>query len=106
VRLVLGDGPSSVSNSRTLEVIPRLDTPVAITPVVVDGRNVHRLTINGARLNGTDVRAILDGSTHQTGANANAAQYVVTLGRLLNAGTHRIALNIDGQLSRTITFEV
>lgn len=106
VRLVLGDGPSSVTNSRTLEVIPRLDTPVAVTTVVVDGRNVHRLTIDGARLNGADVRAILDGSTHQTGANANPAQYVLTLGRLLNAGTHRIALNIDGQLSRTITFEV
>src|SRR5215216_494589 len=105
VRLVLGDGPSSVTNSRTLEVIPRLDTPVAVASVVVEGRNVHRLTIDGARLNGADVRAILDGSTHQTGANANAAQYVLTLGRLLNAGTHRIALNIDGQLSRTITFE-
>lgn len=106
VRLVLGDGPSSVTNSRTLEVIPRLDSPIGVSTTVVETRNVHRLTIDGARLNGSDVRAILDGATHQAGSNANAAQFVLTLGRLLNAGTHRIALNIDGQVSRTISFEV
>ena len=106
VRLVLGDAPNSATNSRTLEVIPRLDTPVGVSVVVVNGDNVHRLTIDGARLNGSDVRAIVDGATYQTGANANAVQFVLTLGRLLNAGTHRIALNVNGQLSRTITFEI
>lgn len=106
VRLVLGDGPGSATNARTLEVIPRLDSPVGVSTTVVDGDNVHRLTINGARLNGSDVRAILDGATYQRGANANAAQFVLTLGRLLNAGTHRIALNVNGQVSRTITFEI
>lgn len=106
VRLVLGDGPSSATNSRTLEVIPRLDIPVGVSTTVVDGDNVHRLTIDGARLNGSDVRAILDGATYQTGANANPVQFVLTLGRLLNAGTHRIALNVNGQVSRTITFEI
>jgi hypothetical protein len=106
VRLVLGDGPSSATNARTLEVIPRLDSPVGVSTTVVGGDNVHRLTINGARLNGSDVRAILDGATYQRGANANAAQFVLTLGRLLNAGTHRIALNVNGQISRTITFEI
>jgi Pvc16 N-terminal domain len=106
VRLVLGDAPSSATNSRTLEVIPRLDSPVGVSTVVVNGDNVHRLTINGARLNGSDVRAVLDGAIYQTGANANAAQFVLTLGRLLNSGTHRIALNVNGQLSRTITFEI
>jgi len=106
VRLVLGDGPSSVTNSRTLEVIPRLDSPIGVSTVLVDSNNVHRLTINGARLNGSDVRAIVDGATHQTGANANAAQFILTLGRLLNAGTHRVALNVNGQVSRTVTFEV
>jgi hypothetical protein len=106
VRLVLGDGPSSATNSRTLEVIPRLDTPVGVSTVIVNGDNVHRLTINGARLNGSDVRATLDGATYQRGANANATQFVLTLGRLLNAGTHRIALNVNGQVSRTITFDI
>lgn len=106
VRLVLGDGPGSATNARTLEVIPRLDTPVGISTVVVNGDNVHRLTINGGRLNGSDVRATLDGATYQRGANANATQFVLTLGRLLNAGTHRIALNVNGQVSRTITFEI
>jgi hypothetical protein len=106
VRLVLGDGPGSATNSRTLEVIPRLDSPVGVSTTVVDGDNVHRLTINGARLNGSDVRAILDGATYQRGANGNAAQFVLTLGRLLNSGTHRIALNVNGQVSRTITFEI
>jgi Pvc16 N-terminal domain len=106
VRLVLGDAPNSATNSRALEVIPRLDSPVGVSTTVVDGDNVHRLTINGARLNGSDVRAILDGATYQRGANANAAQFVLTLGRLLNAGTHRIALNVNGQIARTITFEI
>jgi len=106
VRLVLGDGPNSATNSRTLEVIPRLDSSVVVSTTVVDGDNVHRLTINGARLNGSDVRAILDGATHQRGANGNAAQFVLTLRRLLDAGTHRIALNVNGQISRTITFEI
>lgn len=106
VRLVLGDAASSATNSRTLEVIPRLDSPVGVSTTVVDGDNVHVLTINGARLNGSDVRAVLDGATYARGANANAAQFVLTLGRLLNAGTHRISLNVNGQVSRTITFEI
>jgi hypothetical protein len=103
---VLGDAASNATNSRTLEVIPRLDSPVVVSTIVVDGDNVHRLTINGARLNGSDVRAVLDGATYARGANANATQFVLTLGRLLTAGTHRIALNINGQVSRTITFEI
>lgn len=106
VRLVLGDVASSATNSRTLEVIPRLDTPVGVSTIVVDGDNVHRLTINGVRLNGSDVRAILDGATYPRGPNANAAQFVLTLGRLLNAGTHRIAINVNGQISRAVTFDI
>ena len=106
VRLVLGDVVKSATNSRSLEVIPRVDSPIGLSTVVVSGNNVHRLTINGARLNGSDVRAILDGATYQRGANGNAAQFVLTLGRLLNAGAHRVAVNVDGQISRTVTFEV
>jgi hypothetical protein len=99
VRLVRTD--ASATNPRVLEVIPRLDQATA----VVTGA-VHQITIDGARLNGSDVRLILDGATYQTGANASAAQLVFTLGRQLNAGPHRIALNVDGQLSHTIELEV
>ena len=107
VRLVLGDAPSSATNSRTLEVIPRIDVPIGVSVTVdADGNNVHRLTINGARLNGSDVRAILDGATYQRGANGNAAQFVLTLGRLLNSGTHHVAINVNGQISRTVTFVI
>lgn len=106
VRLVLGDAQNSATNSRTLEVIPRLDSPVGVSTTVVEGDNVHELTMDGARLNGSDVRAVLDGATYPRGANANPTQFVLTLGRLLNAGTHRIALNVNGQVSRTITFEI
>jgi hypothetical protein len=107
VRLVLGDVTNSATNSRTLEVIPRIDMPIGIsTTLDPDGNNVHRLTLNGVRLNGSDVRAVLDGATYQRGANGNAAQFVLTLGRLLNSGTHRIALNVNGQISRTVSFDI
>jgi hypothetical protein len=106
VRLVLSDLARSATNSRSLEVIPRVDSPIGLSTIVVSGDNVHRLTINGARLNGSDVRVILDGATYQRGPNATASQFVLTLGRLLNAGTHSVALNVNGQLSRTLAFEI
>lgn len=106
VRLVLNDADNSVTNLRTLEIIPRVDSPVGLAVINVGGKDVHRLTINGARLNGGDVRLLLDGGIFQLGSNANAAQLLVTLGRLLDAGTHRVAVNVDGQTSRTVTFEV
>ena len=74
--------------------------------VAVAGNQVHRLTLNGARLSGADVRLLLDGVTHQLGANTNAAQVVVTLGRLLAAGPHAVALSINGQRSRTVELNV
>src|SRR5262249_31950941 len=100
------DAGNSATNSRTLEVIPRVDTPIGLATTTVNGKTVHRLTINGARINGGDVRVILDGATFQTGGNANASQLIVTLGRLLDAGKHRVAVNVDGHLSRTVTLEV
>ena len=60
VRLVLGDGASSATNPRQLQVVPLVTTPIGIATQVVNGRNVHRLTINGARLNGADVRLAID----------------------------------------------
>ena len=106
VRLVLGDPVASATNSRTLEVIPRLDSPIGLTQASVNGNQVHRLTLNGARLNGNDVRVQLDGATHQIGASPNAVQLVVTLGRLLTAGTHQVSVTVNGQTSRAVALSV
>jgi hypothetical protein len=102
VRLVRSD--TSATNSRVLEVIPRVDQATATVTGAV--QQVTQITVDGARLKGDDVRLILDGVTYQTGANGNAAQLVFTLGRLLNAGAHRLALNVDGHQSHTIDLEV
>jgi hypothetical protein len=106
VRIVLSDPSSSVSNSRTLEVIPRVDSPIGLAVVTVSGSQVHRLTLNGARLNGANVRLLIDGASYQAGANANASQLVYTLGRLLSAGSHSVAVNVDGSMSHSIGLEV
>jgi hypothetical protein len=106
VRIVLNDPAQSVSNSRTLEVMPRLDSPVGLAVVTVAGSSVHQLTLNGARLNGSDVRLVIDGITHQVGAHTNPVQLVYTLGRLLSAGSHSVAVNVNGQTSRSVTLGV
>jgi hypothetical protein len=102
VRIVLGDAASSASNSRSLEVIPLVSSPIGIAVV----GSVHQLTINGNRLAGTDIRLVIDGATYVTGPNANPTQLVYTLGRLLSVGSHSIAVNVDGHLSRSIDLEV
>jgi Pvc16 N-terminal domain len=106
VRLVLDDPAGSASNSRTLEVIPRLDSPIGLAQTTVGGNQVHQLTLNGARLNGSDARVRLDRATYQIGASTNAAQLVLTLGHLLVAGAHEVAVTVDGQTSRAVTFHV
>jgi hypothetical protein len=106
VRIVLNDPASSVSNARTLEVMPRLDSLIGLAVVTDAGNPVHLLTLNGARLNGGDVRLLLDGVTYQTGPNANPAQLVKTLGRLLSAGSYSVAVNVNGQTSRSVVLEV
>jgi uncharacterized protein DUF4255 len=106
VRIVLNDPAQSVSNSRTLEVMPRLDSPIALAVVTVGENSVHQLTLNGARLNGNDVRLVIDGVTYQVGPNANAAQVVYTLGRLLSAGSHSVAVNVNGQMSRSVVLGI
>jgi hypothetical protein len=102
VRVVLNDLAASASNSRTLEIIPRIDTTslgVSSPPAV------HMLTVNGARLAGADVRVLLDSVTYQTGPNANPAQLVYTFGRLLSPGPHAVSVNVDGHASHTVNLE-
>ena len=106
VRLVLGGPANNATNSRTLQVIPLVNTPIVVAVVVVNGQNVHRLTINGNRLDGADVRISIDNVVHQTGTNGTSNQLVYTLGTLLDPGTHTLSVNVDGQASRTLQFGV
>ena len=112
VRLVRSD--QGASNSRSLEVMPLVNPPVGVTTVTSGGNApVHQLTINGARLNGTNIVLNIDGVSYQVAPDpknaaqgTNPAQIVVTLSRLLAAGAHTIAVNVDGHLSRSIALEV
>jgi hypothetical protein len=107
VRLVLNDAPHSASNSRTLEVIPRVDSPIGVASTVVNGRTVHRLTVNGARLDDpSDVRLVIDGVTYVVGPNATANQLVYTLGRQLDPGPHLLAVIVNGSRSHDVGFVV
>jgi hypothetical protein len=106
VRVVLGDAAGSVSNSRVLTVIPLLQSPIGLAVVSVNGSQVHQLTVNGARLNGNDVRVRVDGAVYAVGANTNTAQVVLTLGRLLSSGSHNLAVSVDGSVSHFVGLQV
>jgi hypothetical protein len=106
VRVVLRGPANSVSNPRTLEVIPLLSPAVTLTVESVAGKQVHRLAMSGARLNGGDVRVVLDGVNHSAGANGSATSLTFTLGRLLDAGLHTVGIMVDGSTSHLVTFNV
>ncbi len=105
VRLVV-DGAGTCSNARSFEVFPRLDSPIGLAVVVPAGTPVHQITLDGARLDGGDVRLIIDEVIFQIGPNANASQIVFTLGRLLDPGSHAVAVNVDGHLSHAVEVTV
>jgi hypothetical protein len=102
VRLVLGDVARSASNSRTVEVIPRLDSAVLS---LLSPPTAHTLTATGARLNGNDIRLQVDNEVFQAPPNTNPAQLVFTFGRLLTPGTHSLSVSIDGHASHSIDVE-
>ncbi len=111
VRIVLPD--TSASNSRSLEVLPLISSPIGLAVVTVAGNSVHQLILNGARLNGTNIRVVIDGVDYQVapdpnnpGLGSNPTQLVYTLGRELSAGPHSVAINVDGHLSRNVALEV
>jgi hypothetical protein len=104
VRLVLGDLAQSASNPRTFEVIPRIDS-ATLTPGSPPGLSAI-LTTNGARLDGSDIRLLLDGSVFQAPPNGNSTQLIYTLNRLLAPGIHALAVSIDGHMSHTADLEV
>jgi len=106
VRVVLGGPGNSVTNARTLEVIPLVISPIGLTVVSVAANQVHRMTLSGARLNGSDVRLLIDGTPYAAGSNNNATQLVFTLGRLLDAGQHTVAVVVNGSRSHDIALGV
>jgi hypothetical protein len=110
-RVVLTDAVQSASNGRILEVIPRLAIPIGLAVVTVSGNQVHQLTMSGARLNGADLRVIIDDVNYQVdqkdpSVTAGANQLVYPLKRLLPAGPHNIAVRVNGQMSRTVALQV
>jgi hypothetical protein len=111
VRLVLNDAASSASNARTLIILPLIsNVTVALVPassLPVLGEDVHELTLTGTRLDGADVRLIIDGVVHQVGgAQPAAASLVYRLGRQLSHGVHTVAANVDGFTSRSVELVV
>jgi hypothetical protein len=106
VRIVLGGPGNDVSNARRLEVIPLLASPIGLATVTVAGNAVHQITLNGARLNGTDVRVLIDGAAYSAGVNPSATQLVFTLARKLSAGAHSIAVVVNGSASHNVDLEV
>jgi len=105
VRLVL-DTAGSASNSRTLIVLPLIaNVTPDLTPTAdpqIAGEDVHELTVDGARLNGADVRLIVDGAIQQVGAQPESAGFVYSLKRKLSSGVHTVAVNVDGFTSRSV----
>jgi hypothetical protein len=106
VRIVRASPASLASNPRTLEIVPLLATPIGLAIVTVAGVQVHQLTLNGARLNGTLLAVLIDGIAYGVAANANAAQLVLTLSRLLDAGAHTVAVTVDGSQSSTVALVI
>jgi hypothetical protein len=108
VQVVLNDALSGVSNSRILEVIPRLDAPIGLAVMTVSNTQIHQLTLNGARLSGTDVRVSIDGAGYSVDPSTitNATQLVLTLKRLLPAGPHSVWVSVNGQTSHKVALQV
>lgn len=106
VRIILASPANSASNARTLEVIPLVTSPIGLALATVSGNQVHVLTLNGARLNGDDVRVVIDGIDHQAGGNTNPTQLKITLGTRLLLGQHTVAVVVNGSRSHDVALGV
>jgi hypothetical protein len=104
--VVLGDADHSLSNPRTLQVLPRVDAGPAVS-VEADGqKRKHRLELTGARLAGSVIRVVLDGVAYDAPGNADPAALSFLFNRLLGTGRHTVAVEVDGQRSRAVAFIV
>ena len=102
VRIVLNDGVQSASNSRSFEVIPRIDSTM-LTPGSPPVSAT--LTVNGARLDGTDIRLLVDRVAYQAPPNANPAQLIFTFNRIFSTGRHMLAVSVDGHMSHNVDLQ-
>lgn len=100
VRVQLANG--DLSNTRTLVVLPRIDA----APTVTDAAGKHRISLTGARLDGTEITLIVDAVRYTATKSTNPAGLIFTFGRLLPSGDHTIAVVIDGIRSRAMAFTV
>lgn len=104
VRVVLAGG--ALSNPRTLEVIPVVNPSAGPgTPSTYDPAS-HTLTLNGMRLDGSAIRATIDGVDHSLVANANGSQLTTTLPGGMSPGPHRVSVNVDGHVSHEVVVSV
>ncbi len=101
LRVVLSDVAQSVTNSQMLEIIPVINTATlaAGTPPT------QTITIDGTRLNGADIRIVIDGETYLLPPNTNAAQIVHTFALPLLPGSHALSVSIDGHTSHSTDLE-
>ena len=103
VRVVLGDLAHSASNSRNFEVVPRIDSAILTSGSPPGSPAI--LTVNGARLDGSDIRVLVDGIVFQAPPNGNSTQLIYTLNRPLRPGIHTLAVSIDGHMSHTVDLD-
>ena len=89
VRVRLPDG--RLTNPLALEVIPLL------ADASYDS-GTRQLTLNGARLDGTDVRVHVDGRTYVHGPNTDGAAVQHRIA--LDPGTRTVSVEVDGSMSR------
>lgn len=104
VRAVLGDADSSLSNPRTLQVVPRLDGGPTVS--VDTGGQKHRLDLTGDRLDGSQIWIILDSTAYDAARNSDPSAISFQFNRLLATGQHAVAVDVDGQRSRSVAFTV
>jgi hypothetical protein len=106
VRVVLGDADSSLSNPRPLQVLPRLDAEPVVSVEAAGPERKHRLELTGARLDGSEIQIVLDGVAYEVPGNADPGALSFVFNRLLGAGRHTVAVDVDGRRSRAVAFTV
>ena len=103
VRVILNDQAQSASNSRSFEIIPGIES-TTLAPGSPPASTMI-LTVNGARLDGNDIRVLLDSVTFQAPPNANANRLSYSFNRTISPGSHTLAVSIDGHMSHTVDLE-
>jgi hypothetical protein len=93
VVLIVDTGTPRRSNARLYEVLPLAQTVTVTTSNTPDQTNI---AVNGARLNGKDVHVRYGNLLIAKGANVNATDVSVTVGRILPTGLP-VSVLVDGR---------